>query len=72
MMIDRPLVFRTDVPSIIIKKERIAQFRDFFFARRIPFAAHHFQGNFELFRFPELSQQSLEELMDLAHPRDYH
>ena len=70
MVIDRPLVFRTDVPSIIISRERIAPLRDFFFSKRIPFAAVRFQENFELFRFPEMTQQALEELMDQAHPRD--
>jgi len=64
MSIDRPLVFGTEVPSIMINHEQISRFHSFFDSLRVRFEASPFQQSFELIRFPSLTNQHVEELLD--------
>jgi hypothetical protein len=63
-MIDRPLVFGTDVPSIMIYHEQIGRFHAFFDSLRVRIETSPFQQSFELIRFPSLTNQLVEELLD--------
>ena len=63
-MIDRPLVFGHDVPSIMIFHEQIQRFHSFFQSASVRFEAYPFQQNFQLIRFPSLTNQHVEELLD--------
>jgi hypothetical protein len=67
-MIDRPLVFGNEVPSIMIYHEQIGRFHAFFESLRVNFETSPFQQSFELIRFPSLTNQHVEELLDqLSH-----
>ncbi|HVT80542.1 MAG TPA: hypothetical protein VHM90_07790 [Phycisphaerae bacterium] len=67
-MIDRPLVFGSEVPSIMIYHEQIGRFHSFFESLRVRFETSPFQQSFELIRFPSLTNQHVEELLDqLSH-----
>lgn len=61
--LDRPLVFG-NVPSVILNRECIARFLNFFRTRQVPFEAMRFQQNFHLVRFPSLTTETVEELLD--------
>ena len=63
-MIDRPLVFGNDVPSIMIYHEQINRFHGFFDAQRVKFETSRFQQSFELIKFPSLTSAHVEELLD--------
>ena len=63
-MIDRPLVFGNDVPSIMIYHEQISRFHSFFDSLRVHFETSRFQQSFELIKFPSLTNESVEELLD--------
>ena len=63
-MLDRPLVFGNDVPSIMIYHEQINRFHSFFDSLRVRFETSRFQQSFELIRFPSLTNQHVEELLD--------
>jgi hypothetical protein len=64
VMIDRPLVFGNEVPSIMIYHEQINRFHSFFDAVRVRFETSPFQRSFELIKFPALSHEGVEELLD--------
>jgi hypothetical protein len=74
VMLDRPLVFGNDVPSIMINHEQIGRFHAFFEAVRVRIETSRFQSSFELIRFPSLTNQHVEELLDRmsAELRDGH
>jgi len=63
-MIDRPLVFGNDVPSIMIYHEQIKSFHAFFESARVFIETSPFQRSFELIRFPSLNHERVEELLD--------
>ena len=63
-MIDRPLVFGNDVPSIMIYHEQVSRFHQFFDSLRVRFETSTFQQSFELIKFPSLTNDSVEELLD--------
>jgi hypothetical protein len=63
-MIDRPLVFGNDVPSIMIFHEQINRFHAFFESHQVPYQTSPFQQSFELIRFPSLTSQHVEDLLD--------
>ncbi len=63
-MIDRPLVFGNDVPSIMIYHEQIHRFHAFLESARVRFETSPFQRSFELIKFPSLSHEGVEELLD--------
>ncbi len=63
-MIDRPLVFGNDVPSIMIYHEQINRFHNFFDSLRVRFETSRFQQSFELIKFPSLTCEHVEELLD--------
>lgn len=63
-MIDRPLVFGNDVPSIMIYHEQINRFHTFFESVPVRFETSRFQHSFELIRFPSLTNEYVEELLD--------
>ena len=69
-MIDRPLVFGTDTPAVMIFREQIARFRTFLAARQVPYEAKPFQQSFELIQFPSLKHLDVEELLDQAYHPD--
>jgi hypothetical protein len=64
-MLDRPLVFGNEVPSIMIYHEQIARFHRFFESLRVRFETSPFQQSFELIRFPALTCARVEELLDM-------
>ena len=63
-MIDRPLVFGNDVPSIMIYHEQIESFHAFFASTRVFIQTSQFERSFELIKFPSLSHERVEELLD--------
>ena len=63
-MIDRPLVFGNDVPSIMINHEQIESFHAFFASTRVFIQTSQFERSFELIKFPSLSHERVEELLD--------
>ena len=63
-MIDRPLVFGNEVPSIMIYHAQVNRFHQFFNSLRIRFETSPFQQSFELIKFPSLTNQNVEDLLD--------
>jgi hypothetical protein len=63
-MIDRPLVFGNEVPSIMIYHAEINRFHRFFDSLRVRIETSRFQQNFELIKFPSLTNQNVEDLLD--------
>ncbi len=63
-MIDRPLVFGTEVPSIMIYHAQVNRFHQFFDSLRVRFETSPFQQSFELIKFPSLTNQNVEDLLD--------
>ena len=63
-MIDRPLVFGNDVPSIMIYHEQVGRFHYFLEKARVRYETSPFQRSFELIKFPNLSHERVEELLD--------
>jgi hypothetical protein len=63
-MLDRPLVFGNEVPSIMINHEQINRFHTFFDSLRVRIETSRFQQSFELIKFPALTNQHVEELLD--------
>jgi len=63
-MIDRPLVFGKEVPSIMIYHEQINRFHGFFDSLRVKIETSRFQQSFELIKFPALTSERVEELLD--------
>jgi hypothetical protein len=61
--LDRPLVFG-NVPSVILNRDCISRFITFFKTRHVPFEATRFQQNFHLVRFPSMTAESVEEILD--------
>jgi hypothetical protein len=70
-MINRPLVFGNDVPSIMIYHEQIGRMHSFLTSRQVRFETSQFQQNYELIRFPSMTSQDVEELLDEAHPQAF-
>ena len=62
-ILDRPLVFGT-VPSVILNRDRVSSFLAFLSSRNVYFEAMRFQQNFHLVRFPSLTSESVEDLLD--------
>ena len=62
-MINRPLVFGS-VPSIMVSRDHVSRFLDFFKNHAVQFEAFRFQQNFHLVRFPALTGEDVEELLD--------
>jgi hypothetical protein len=65
LALERPLVFG-DVPSVILSRAAVGDFLAFFRARHVRFEAMLFQHdiNFHLVRFPLLTAEGVEELLD--------
>ena len=63
-MLDRPLVFGNEVPSIMIYHEQIGKFHNFLEQARVRYETSPFQRSFELIKFPSLSHERVEELLD--------
>jgi hypothetical protein len=63
--LDRPLVFGA-IPSVILNRDCISRFIQFFKTRHVHFEAVHFQHdvNFHLVRFPSLTAELVEDLLD--------
>ena len=68
-MFDRPLVFANDVPAVMINRAHLHRLANFLFDRRVPFESRPFQQSFELVRFPNLSKEDVERLLDQLIPR---
>ena len=64
VMIDRPLVFGNEVPSIMIYHEQIDRFHSFLESESVRYETSPFQRSFELIKFPSLSHERVEELLD--------
>ena len=62
-MIDRPLVFG-NVPSIMVSRDHVSRFLEFFKTRSVYFEACSFQQNFHLVQFPALGNEDVEDLLD--------
>jgi len=62
-MIDRPLVFG-NVPSIMVYRDHVSRFLEFFKNRSVYFEACSFQQNFHLVQFPSMSGEDVEDLLD--------
>ena len=62
-ILNRPLVFGT-IPSVILNRDHVSSFLAFFRTRQVYFEATRFQQNFHLVRFPSLSAESVEDLLD--------
>jgi hypothetical protein len=62
-ILNRPLVFGT-VPSVILNRDHVSSFLQFLSSRKVYFEAMRFQQNFHLVRFPSLTSESVEDLLD--------
>ncbi|HEY4328997.1 MAG TPA: hypothetical protein VGN88_04615 [Phycisphaerae bacterium] len=63
-MIDRPMVFGNEIPSIMIYHEQVGRFHQFFKSLCVEFQASQFQQSFQLIKFPSLTSERVEELLD--------
>lgn len=71
LALERPLVFG-EIPSVILSRAAVGDFLQFFRARQVRFEAMLFQHdiNFHLVRFPSMSAESVEDLLDQLTRRD--
>jgi hypothetical protein len=68
-MIHRPLVLAHDVPAVMIDRRHLSSIANYLLDHRIPFVARPFQQSFELIRFPGLSTDDVERILDRLAPR---
>ena len=61
---DRPMIFGNEVISIMVHSDVSKLFCDFFKLSKVHFETFRFQKSFELIRFPNLTKQEVEELLD--------
>ena len=68
-MVDRPLVFGQDTPAVMMYRHYSARLAEFLTKRRINYETRPFQESFQLIRFPGLSRDDVERLLDQVHGR---